>query len=85
MIVDPITIEPDQKVSDALELMSKYSISGVPVTKKGKLVGILTNRDLRFEENLSQPVSNVMTKKIWSLFLRIFPLRNRKSYCISTE
>jgi len=43
--------------------MSKYSISGVPVTKKGKLVGILTNRDLRFEENLSQPVSNVMTKK----------------------
>lgn len=63
MIVDPITIEPDQKVSDALELMSKYSISGVPVTKKGKLVGILTNRDLRFEENLSQPVFNVMTKK----------------------
>lgn len=63
MIVDPITIEPDRKVSDALELMSKYSISGVPVTKKGKLVGILTNRDLRFEEDLSQPVSNVMTKK----------------------
>ncbi|MBN1473196.1 MAG: IMP dehydrogenase [Syntrophaceae bacterium] len=63
MIVDPITIEPDQKVSDALELMSKYSISGVPVTKKGMLVGILTNRDLRFEEDLSQPVHNVMTKK----------------------
>jgi IMP dehydrogenase len=63
MIVDPITIDPDQKVSDALELMSKYSISGVPVVKKGKLVGILTNRDLRFEENLGQPVSNVMTKK----------------------
>lgn len=63
MVVDPITIEPEQKVSDALELMSKYSISGVPVVKKGKLVGILTNRDLRFEENLDQPVSNVMTKK----------------------
>lgn len=63
MIVDPITIEPDQKVSDALEQMSKYSISGVPVVKKGRLVGILTNRDLRFEENLDQPVSNVMTKK----------------------
>ncbi len=63
MVVDPITIEPDQKVSAALELMSKYSISGVPVVKKGKLVGILTNRDLRFEENLDQPVSNVMTKK----------------------
>jgi IMP dehydrogenase len=63
MVVDPITIEPDQKVSEALEQMSKYSISGVPVVKKGKLVGILTNRDLRFEENLDQPVSNVMTKK----------------------
>ena len=63
MVVDPITIEPEQKVSDAMELMSKYSISGVPVVKKRKLVGILTNRDLRFEENLDQPVSNVMTKK----------------------
>ena len=63
MIVDPITIEPDRMVSDALALMNKYSISGVPVVKKGKLVGILTNRDLRFEENMDQPVSNVMTKK----------------------
>ena len=63
LVVDPITIEPDQKVSAALELMSKYSISGVPVVKKGKLVGILTNRDLRFEENLDQTVSDVMTKK----------------------
>jgi IMP dehydrogenase len=63
MIVDPITIEPDRKVSDALELMNKYSISGVPVVKKGKLVGILTNRDLRFEENMDQNVSNVMTKE----------------------
>ena len=63
MIVDPITIDPDRKVSDALELMNQYSISGVPVVKKGKLVGILTNRDLRFEENMNQPVANVMTKK----------------------
>jgi len=63
MIVDPITIEPDRKVSDALKLMDHYSISGVPVVKKGKLVGILTNRDLRFEEDLEQPVENVMTKK----------------------
>jgi IMP dehydrogenase len=63
MIVDPITIEPDRKVSDALKLMNQYSISGVPVVKKGKLVGILTNRDLRFEENMHQLVSNVMTKK----------------------
>ncbi len=63
MIVDPITIEPDRKVRDALELMNKYSISGVPVVKKGKLVGILTNRDLRFEENMDQTVFNVMTKE----------------------
>ncbi len=62
MIVDPITIEPEQKVQDALELMNKYRISGVPVTKNKKLVGILTNRDLRFETNINQPVSNVMTK-----------------------
>ncbi|MFA5756472.1 MAG: IMP dehydrogenase, partial [Smithellaceae bacterium] len=63
MVVDPITIEPERKVSDALALMHQYSISGVPVVKNEKLVGILTNRDLRFEENLDQPVSNVMTKK----------------------
>jgi IMP dehydrogenase len=62
MIVDPITIGPEQKVKDALELMSRYKISGVPVVKGRKLVGILTNRDLRFETNLDQPVSNVMTK-----------------------
>ncbi len=63
MIVDPITIEPEQKVSDALELMNHYRISGVPVVKNRKLVGILTNRDLRFETNLDQSVSKVMTKK----------------------
>jgi len=62
MIVDPITIEPEQKVKDALELMSRYKISGVPVVKGRRLVGILTNRDLRFETNLEQRVSNVMTK-----------------------
>jgi len=63
MIVDPITIEPERKVSDALALMHQYSISGVPVVKNEKLVGILTNRDLRFEEDLNQPVANVMTKE----------------------
>lgn len=63
MVVDPITIEPDRKVRDALALMHKYSISGVPVVKNEKLVGILTNRDLRFEENLDQPVADVMTKE----------------------
>jgi len=62
MIVDPITIAPEQKVRDALDLMSKYRISGVPVVKKNRLVGILTNRDLRFETNQEQPVSSVMTK-----------------------
>jgi IMP dehydrogenase len=62
MIVDPITIEPEQKVHDALELMNKYRISGVPVVKNRRLVGILTNRDLRFETNLDQKVSDVMTK-----------------------
>ncbi len=62
MIVDPITIEPDRKVRDALELMNRYRISGVPVVKEKLLVGILTNRDLRFETDLDQPVSNVMTR-----------------------
>ncbi|AMV71846.1 IMP dehydrogenase [Desulfuromonas carbonis] len=62
MIVDPITMDPDQKIFEALALMKKYRISGVPITKNGKLVGILTNRDLRFETQLQQPISNVMTK-----------------------
>ena len=61
MIVDPITIEPEQKVHEALELMNRYRISGVPVVKNRKLVGILTNRDLRFETDLEQPVAKVMT------------------------
>ncbi|MBI5695393.1 MAG: IMP dehydrogenase [Nitrospirae bacterium] len=63
MIVDPITIAPDAKIHDALEIMKRYRISGVPVTKKGKLVGILTNRDLRFEDRMNLPVADVMTKK----------------------
>ena len=63
MIVDPITMAPDQKISDALAVMNKYRISGVPITENGKLVGIMTNRDLRFETNLEQPIANVMTKE----------------------
>jgi IMP dehydrogenase len=63
MIVDPITIEPDQLISDALALMKRYRISGVPVTEHGKLVGILTNRDLRFETRYDLPVRDVMTKR----------------------
>ncbi len=63
MIIDPITVDPDQKVHEALEVMKRYRISGLPVTRNGKLVGILTNRDLRFETNFEQPISNVMTKE----------------------
>ncbi|MBW6485707.1 MAG: IMP dehydrogenase [Syntrophobacterales bacterium] len=62
MIVDPITIEPGRKVRDALALMNQYRISGVPVVKNKVLVGILTNRDLRFETDLDQSVADVMTK-----------------------
>src|SRR5713101_5113234 len=63
MIVDPITIAPEMKISDALEVMKRYRISGVPVTQGGKLVGILTNRDLRFETRFDLPISQVMTKE----------------------
>src|ERR1039457_6716406 len=63
MIVDPITISPDKLISDALELMKHYRISGVPVTTNGRLVGILTNRDLRFESRFDLPISQVMTKE----------------------
>jgi len=62
MIVDPVTMSPDAKVYDALEVMRKYKISGVPITKNQKLVGILTNRDLRFETRFDIPISGVMTK-----------------------
>src|ERR1700739_1455047 len=62
MIVDPVTIAPDKKISDALALMERYRISGVPVTREGKVGGILTNRDLRFESRFDLPISDVMTK-----------------------
>ena len=62
MIVDPVTIAPELSVRQALDIMNKYKVSGLPVTRGPKLVGILTNRDLRFERNLDQPVSAVMTK-----------------------
>ncbi len=63
MIVDPVTIEPDQPIAAALEVMRRYKISGVPVTNKGKLVGILTNRDLRFVSRTDIPIADVMTKE----------------------
>lgn len=62
VITDPFHLTPEAPVSAACELMAKYKISGVPITRDGKLVGILTNRDLRFETNFDQPIANVMTK-----------------------
>ncbi|WP_054937711.1 IMP dehydrogenase [Moorella stamsii] len=62
VITDPISLTPDHKVRDAVALMEHYHISGVPITVKGKLVGIITNRDIRFEENYDRPIREVMTK-----------------------
>jgi IMP dehydrogenase len=63
MIVDPITMSPDAKIEDAVKLMAHYKISGVPITEHGRLVGILTNRDLRFETRFHLPIREVMTKE----------------------
>jgi len=63
VITNPFSLEPTAMVQDALDLMKKYKISGVPITEGKKLVGIITNRDLRFEKNYNQPIKNVMTKK----------------------
>ena len=67
MIVNPITLSPTNRIYEALDLMKKFSISGVPITedgsKEGRLVGILTNRDLRFETNISRPIADVMTRE----------------------
>ena len=64
MIVNPITLSPRHRIAEALELMKKYRISGVPITEDGgtesRLVGILTNRDLRFETNTARPISDIM-------------------------
>lgn len=63
VIVDPIYLSPESTLSDADDLMSRYKISGVPITVDGKLVGIITNRDMRFETDLSKPISAIMTKE----------------------
>ena len=63
MIVDPVTMSPENKIHEALDVMRRYKISGVPVTQNGKLVGILTNRDLRFETRLDLPIGDVMTRE----------------------
>ncbi|TLM90914.1 MAG: IMP dehydrogenase, partial [Actinobacteria bacterium] len=62
VITDPISLGPDNLVSEALEIMERYRISGVPITVNGKLVGILTNRDLRFETDFHRPINEVMTR-----------------------
>jgi IMP dehydrogenase len=66
MIVNPITLSPSNRIYEALDLMKQYRISGVPITedgsKEGRLVGILTNRDLRFETNVNRPIDDIMTK-----------------------
>ena len=64
MVVDPVVIDPEAKLAQAVALMAEHQISGIPVTKKGRLVGILTNRDIRFEKNLEQKVGDVMTTKL---------------------
>jgi len=62
MISDPVTVSPEQRIEDALEIMRRFHISGLPVTQHGRLVGILTHRDLRFEKRLDRKVAEVMTK-----------------------
>ncbi|MGH7781734.1 MAG: IMP dehydrogenase [Candidatus Binataceae bacterium] len=64
MIADPVTVDPEQRIGDALAIMERHHISGLPVVKEGRLVGILTNRDLRFEKRLDKPVRDVMTTKL---------------------
>ncbi len=64
MITDPVTVHPEQRIGDALATMNRHRISGLPVVSDGRLVGILTNRDLRFERRLDKPVRDVMTKKV---------------------
>jgi len=63
MIVDPITLPPNRPIGEALQVMKKFAISGIPITEEGKLVGILTNRDLRFHKEINTPIGEVMTKK----------------------
>ncbi|MCG5052384.1 MAG: IMP dehydrogenase [Myxococcales bacterium] len=64
VVIDPVTIAPEQRLSEAVEMMRRYNISGLPVVSEGRPVGILTNRDIRFERNLTQPVAEVMTKEL---------------------
>ncbi len=84
MIVDPRhRVDPEEPISAALDVMKRFRISGVPVTKNGKLVGILTNRDLRFESRYDQPISSVMTKENLITVGVGTTLEEAKRFCIS--
>src|SRR5206468_2259056 len=63
MITDPITLEPTASLREALEVMKRFHISGIPITEQGRLVGILTNRDIRFEMDVDRPISQLMTRE----------------------
>lgn len=80
MIIDPVTLDPSAPITTALEIMKNFRISGIPITEKGKLVGILTNRDLRFITDFDQPVSNLMTRENLIPLPRLRPWRRRKRF-----
>jgi len=83
MIVDPVTMSPENKIHEAMEVMARYKISGVPVTRNGRLVGILTNRDLRFETRLDLPLADVMTKTDLITVPVARHSKKRGKFCIS--
>ncbi len=78
MVLDPVTIEPTRSLREAFDLMRKYEISGLPVVQDGKLVGILTSRDVRFEKNLGQPVEKLMTRKLVTVPLGVTQERSKE-------
>jgi IMP dehydrogenase len=78
MVLDPVTIDPKRSLRDAFEVMRKHDISGLPVVEGGKVVGILTSRDVRFEKNLTQPVEQLMTRKLVTVPLGVSQERARE-------
>jgi IMP dehydrogenase len=78
MVLDPVTIEPTRSLRDAFEIMRRHDISGLPVVDQGKLVGILTSRDVRFEKNVLQPVEQLMTRKLVTVPLGVSQERARE-------
>jgi IMP dehydrogenase len=84
MIVDPITLPPEERLSTAREIMAKYHISGIPITENGRLVGILTNRDIRFETDFGKRIYECMTKDNLITVLWAPPWRRPRPFCRST-